>query len=79
MKLNPLIILPDVKIPLLMLNGKNDTFYPIETSQKPMFNLLGTDAIDKKIIVYEGGHLVPRAELMREALFWWDKFLGVSK
>ena len=58
-EVDPLNILPDVKIPLLMLNGKNDTFYPIETSQKPMFNLLGTGAIDKKMIVYEGGHLVP--------------------
>ena len=71
--------LPRVKIPVLMLNGKNDTFFPLETSQKPMFKLLGTDEKDKKFIVYEGGHLVPRSELIKESLAWLDKYLGPVK
>jgi dienelactone hydrolase len=68
---------PRVKIPVLMLNGKNDTFYPLETSQKPMFDLLGTDVKDKSMKVYEGGHIVPRSELMKESINWFDKYLGV--
>ena len=71
--------LPRVKIPVLMLNGKNDTFFPLETSQKPLFNSLGTEEKDKKMIVYEGGHLVPRSELIKETLFWFDKYLGPVK
>lgn len=76
-EVDPLHFFPRVKIPVLMLNGKNDTFFPVETSQKPMFNLIGSPANDKKIIIYEGGHLVPRQELVKETLGWFDKYLGV--
>ncbi len=34
---------------------------------------------DKKIIIYDGGHLVPKAELMKESLAWYDKYLGAVK
>ena len=68
-----------MKIPILMLNGKNDTFFPLETAQKTMFSLFGTPEKDKKIVIYEGGHLVPKAELMKESLLWYDKYLGVVK
>ncbi len=76
---DPLNFFPRVKIPVLMLNGKNDTFFPVETSQKPMFKLIGTPEKDKKIILYEGGHLVPKSELMKESLSWFDKYPGPSK
>jgi hypothetical protein len=59
-----------------MLNGKHDMLFPVETSQKPMFDLLGTPAKDKKIIIYESGHLVPRTDFVREALIWFDQYLG---
>ena len=32
---------PRVKVPVLMLNGRFDFFYPPETSQEPMFRLAG--------------------------------------
>ncbi len=78
-EVDPLNFLPRVRIPVLMLNGKNDTFFPVETSQKPMFKLIGTPEKDKKIIIYEGGHLVPRQELMKESLSWFDKYQGEVK
>jgi len=78
-EVDPLNFFPRVKIPVIMLNGKNDTFFPLETSQKPMFKLLGTPEKDKKIIIYEGGHLVPRQELMKESISWFDKYLGEVK
>ena len=33
---------PRVKVPVLMLNGRHDFVFPLETSQAPMFMLLGT-------------------------------------
>jgi len=68
--------LPRVLQPVLMLNGKYDMYFPEETSQKPMFNLLGTPQNDKKIIIYETGHRVPRSDLIKETLAWYDKYLG---
>lgn len=69
--------LPRVYQPIIMLNGKHDLFFPVETSQKPMFDLLGTPKEDKKIIIYDAGHRVPRTELIKESLLWYDQYLGV--
>ena len=68
--------LPRVTQPTLMLNGKHDMFFPAETSQKPMFDLLGTPDAHKKRIVYEAGHLVPRLDFVKESLAWYDTYLG---
>ena len=67
---------PQVTIPVLMLNGKYDFFYPTEASQLPLFRLLGTPADRKRYVVYETGHTIPRAELIKETLDWLDKYLG---
>jgi eukaryotic-like serine/threonine-protein kinase len=71
--------LPRIKQPILMLNGRFDMFFPVETSEKPMFALLGTPPEEKKNIIYESGHLVPRTDFMRETLNWFDKYLGPVK
>ena len=71
--------IPRVTQPVLMLNGKHDMFFPLETSQKPMFNLLGTPAKDKRIVICDTGHLVPRNEFVRESLAWLDKYLGAVR
>ncbi len=65
-----------VEIPLLMLNGKYDFFFPYETSQLPYFELMKTPAEHKKLIVHEAGHSFPRTERVRETLEWLDKYLG---
>jgi pimeloyl-ACP methyl ester carboxylesterase len=65
-----------VEQPTLMLNGELDFFFPEETSQKPMFELLGTPAEHKKRLVFPGGHSVPRTEMIRESLTWLDRYLG---
>ena len=49
-----------------MLNGKYDFYFPVESAQKPFFEHLGTPADQKKYLVYEGGHDVPRTELIKE-------------
>jgi dipeptidyl aminopeptidase/acylaminoacyl peptidase len=68
--------LPRVKIPVLMLNGKHDYFSPVEETQKPLFQFLGTPDRDKRHVLSDSGHSVPRADLIREILPWLDRYLG---
>jgi pimeloyl-ACP methyl ester carboxylesterase len=65
-----------VKQPTLILNGELDFFFPAETSQRPLFELLGTPAAHKKRLVFPGGHSVPRTEMIKESLLWLDRYLG---
>ncbi len=62
--------------PTLMLNGERDFYFPVESSQLPMFDLLGTPPEHKRRMTYALGHSVPRTELVREALAWLDKYFG---
>jgi len=64
-----------VRQPTLILNGELDFFFP-ESSQRAMFELLGTPAADKKRLVFPGGHSVPRTEMIRESLAFLDRYLG---
>lgn len=74
---DPLNFVRHVKIPSLMLNGRYDIFFPLESSQRPLFQLLGTPASDKKHLIYETAHgSIPRAAVARESLNWLDKYLG---
>jgi hypothetical protein len=59
-----------------MLNGKYDHFFPEKTSQQPFFRLLGTPKDQKRYVVYEGGHFVPKNQTITESLNWLDKYLG---
>jgi serine/threonine protein kinase/predicted esterase len=67
---------PRVTQPTLMLNGELDFFFPIETSQRPMFELLGAPAEHKRWLTYPRGHTVPKTELIKETLAWLDRYLG---
>jgi dienelactone hydrolase len=72
---DPFTFVTHVHDPVLMLNGEYDIVFPLETSQKPMFELLGTDPEHKKHYVTSAGHLVPRDVLIRETLDWFDRYL----
>ena len=65
-----------IKVPVLMLNGRYDHTFPMEVSQKPMFELFGTPQEHKRHYVYDRGHMVPRHELIKESLAWLDKYFG---
>jgi formylglycine-generating enzyme required for sulfatase activity/dienelactone hydrolase len=69
---------PRVKIPVLMLNGRFDFFYPTETSQEPMFRGLGTPAEHKRRVVYDASHTIPRNEMIKEFVGWMEKYWGTS-
>ncbi len=68
--------LPHIRIPVLMLSGRFDSVFPFETSQQPFLHLLGTPAGDKKQVMFDGGHFLPRTMMVAESLKWLDHYLG---
>ncbi len=57
-------------------DGQFDNTYPIKTSQDPFFRLLGTPDGAKKRLVYQDNHGVPKVPMIKEALRWYDTYLG---
>jgi serine/threonine protein kinase/predicted esterase len=70
----PLNFAPRVKTPVLMLNGRYDPIYPLETQSMPLFDMLGSE--HKAHYIAEGSHNVPYVELVRESLRWLDTYVG---
>ena len=70
---------PRVRVPVLLLNGRFDFFYPLDTSQLPMFELFGSPDGQKRRVVYDTGHNIPRPELIKESLDWLDEYLGKTQ
>jgi len=70
---------PRVHIPTLMLNGKYDMFFPYEIAVEPMYEQLGTPRGQKRLLLYDSDHFVPRKELIKETLTWLDRYLGPVK
>jgi dienelactone hydrolase len=81
-EVDPFNFLPRVRAPILMLGGRYDPTFPYEISQKPMFELVGSDPADKAFYLHEGsasvpaGHNVPLEIVARESLAWLDRYLG---
>ena len=66
-----------MRTPVLMMNGRHDLAYPLESSQMPLLNTLGTPRADKKHVLLEAGHaMVGFAASTRESLDWLDHYLG---
>jgi len=70
---------PRVNVPTLMVNGRYDHFFPLETSQNVMFRFLGTPEKDKRHAVLEGGHIPTYEQMVREILDWLDRYQGPVK
>jgi class 3 adenylate cyclase/formylglycine-generating enzyme required for sulfatase activity/predicted esterase len=68
--------LPRMTVPVLMLNGQYDHAFPVQTAQKPFFELLGAPPEHKRHVIFEGvGHLpLPRAKMIAEILEWLDRY-----
>ena len=66
-----------VKLPVLLITGRNDLTMSYETSQRPFFELLGTPVADKRHVALDSGHLPPGyTELSRYLVEWTDQWLG---
>jgi len=70
---------PRLRVPVLLLNGRYDFSTPVETAQRPLFDLLGTPAADKRHVIFETGHALPLSDVGREMLPWLDRYLGRVK
>jgi dienelactone hydrolase len=71
--------LSHITLPVLMVGGRHDYVFPVEESQKPLFERLGTPPDHKRHVVYEDaghGSGYPRSQMIREVLGWLDKYLG---
>jgi len=68
--------LPRVTVPVLQFNGRYDSDFRFESSARPFFELLGTNPSDKKHVVEDWGHFVPRNIVIGETLDWLDSYLG---
>ena len=53
-----------------MLNGIYDQYFPFETSQKPMYDLLAKEPM-KKMITYKSAHSPPASQTSKEVLQWF--------
>ena len=78
-EIDPINFAPRVATPVLMLNGRDDFTFPVETSQRPMFQMLGTPSADKQRVEYAGGHIFPFARMIKDTLDWLDRYLGVPR
>jgi pimeloyl-ACP methyl ester carboxylesterase len=69
---------PRVTVPVLMINGRADFIFPLESTQLPLMRALGTPAKDKKHVLLDGGHATPVAQpdLIKAYLDWLDQYLG---
>ncbi len=72
-EVDPLNFLTRVTAPTRMVSLSADYLYPLETSAKPFYKLLG--GAPKDMIVIEGaGHFTPKKRIISETLDWFDRF-----
>jgi len=79
---DPFNFIPRFKVPTLMATGLYDFPFPVEASQRRMLALLGAPDRDKRLVQWPGGHgdLAPNYPVLtREALAWFDRYLGPAK
>ena len=67
--------LPRVRIPMLMMNGKYDFNFTLET-QQAFYDFLGTPEEDKVWLLYDHVHGAPVPDLINESLGFLDKYFG---
>jgi len=78
-EVDPFNFAPRVRVPILMLNGDQDYIFPVQTAQRPLFELFGTPAADKRHVLYPGGHDIiatHRSQVIQEVVGWLDRYLG---
>jgi len=75
-ELDPINFVPRSTTPTLLVNGRDDFLFPLETSVRPVLERLGVAEPDKKLVVLEGPHVPPRLLMIRQTLDWLDRYLG---
>ncbi|MFL5327990.1 MAG: protein kinase domain-containing protein [Gemmataceae bacterium] len=70
--------LPEIRIPVLMLNGQVDPIYPVNESQVAMFQLLGS-SIKEQYIHPTGHHMLAPDIKFTKMQAWFDRHFGQPK
>ena len=78
-EVDPINYATRVKTPVILLNGRDDFTFPVETSQRPLYRLLGTPEADKAHKLNDGGHVFPLSRMIKDSLDWLDKYLGAPR
>jgi pimeloyl-ACP methyl ester carboxylesterase len=73
---DPFQFVTHVTVPVLMLNGEYDMIHPVDTSARPLFDLLATPDRDKQLSVSPVGHIVMYPSMVGQTLNWLDRYLG---
>jgi formylglycine-generating enzyme required for sulfatase activity/dienelactone hydrolase len=74
---DPVRFAPHVKIPILMVNGVHDGYFPVETSAEPMRKRFGTPEKDKELKIYDGGHSMLGLfywQIQKDVISWLDRY-----
>jgi hypothetical protein len=72
-------VLRHVSLPVLMVSGRYDAVFPLESPSVPMFDVLGTSADRRKQVVLDAGNGPPVDVFVRESLAWLDKYLRPAR
>lgn len=68
--------LPHITVPVLIVNGRFDPYFPNGIGQQALYDHLGTDVEFKERFVYEGGHSAWQGPLkeavLRRSVDWLD-------
>ena len=59
-----------IKTPTLLLNGRYDFYFPYQSSQLPLYNLMNLDNNNKRHVVVDYAHYVPMHIVKEETLKW---------
>ena len=73
-EVNPTVLAPFIKAPVLMLNGEFDSVFPLDSSVQPLFERVGTD--DKELKLYPSGHGIDMELWIPYANQWLEERLG---
>ena len=77
--IEPAVLAQGIRIPVLMLNGEVESLCPLETSQVPAFQRLGTPDDHKQHKLYPGGdefYNLHLEQAQQDILGWLDRYLG---
>jgi dienelactone hydrolase len=74
---NPNTYWPNVRAPILVLNGRYDIMLPYGPNSDALISLIGTSDNDKNSIHYESSHWpLPAHRVRNDTLAWFDRYLG---
>ena len=77
---DPVNFTPRVRVPVIMVNGREDFDLPYESAQVPMFRMLGTPEGEKQHVVLAGGHIPLHPEAAIRAMSeWLDARFGAPR